>query len=67
MEVGRKAVELPAEGEAALLLELCVCPPGTAGHSCQVGNLQFTLCPGICSLTTILHGVATQEHPQLGF
>ncbi|XP_021041837.1 laminin subunit alpha-1 isoform X1 [Mus caroli] len=35
MEVGRKAVELPAEGEAALLLELCVCPPGTAGHSCQ--------------------------------
>ncbi|XP_055466158.1 laminin subunit alpha-1 [Psammomys obesus] len=35
MEVGRKAVELPAEGEAASLLELCVCPPGTAGFSCQ--------------------------------
>ncbi|XP_052049480.1 laminin subunit alpha-1 [Apodemus sylvaticus] len=35
LEVGRKAVELPPKGEAASLLELCVCPPGTTGHSCQ--------------------------------
>ncbi|XP_029420162.1 laminin subunit alpha-1 isoform X2 [Nannospalax galili] len=35
MEVGRKAAEPPSEGEVAYLLEHCVCPPGTAGFSCQ--------------------------------
>uniref|UniRef100_A0A4W2BS50 Basement membrane-specific heparan sulfate proteoglycan core protein n=1 Tax=Bos indicus x Bos taurus TaxID=30522 RepID=A0A4W2BS50_BOBOX len=35
MEVGRKAEELHAGRVVALLLEKCVCPPGTAGLSCQ--------------------------------
>ncbi|KAL1287376.1 LAMA1 [Ovibos moschatus] len=35
MEVGRKAEESHAGREVALLLEKCVCPPGTAGLSCQ--------------------------------
>ncbi|XP_062932695.1 laminin subunit alpha-1 [Cynocephalus volans] len=35
MEVGRKAEELHPEREAASLLENCLCPPGTAGFSCQ--------------------------------
>ncbi|XP_026264666.2 laminin subunit alpha-1 [Urocitellus parryii] len=35
MEVGTKATELHPEGEVASLLENCLCPPGTAGFSCQ--------------------------------
>ncbi|XP_044239068.3 laminin subunit alpha-1 isoform X2 [Ursus arctos] len=35
MEVGRKAGELHPGQKAASLLEKCVCPPGTAGFSCQ--------------------------------
>ncbi|EPQ08178.1 Laminin subunit alpha-1 [Myotis brandtii] len=35
LEVGRKADELPPGREAASLLEKCLCPPGTAGFSCQ--------------------------------
>ncbi|XP_045637894.1 laminin subunit alpha-1 isoform X1 [Ursus americanus] len=35
MEVGRKAGELHLGQKAASLLEKCVCPPGTAGFSCQ--------------------------------
>ena len=38
MEVGRKVEELHSGREVALLLEKCVCPPGTAGLSCQVGD-----------------------------
>uniref|UniRef100_A0A671ETU2 Basement membrane-specific heparan sulfate proteoglycan core protein n=1 Tax=Rhinolophus ferrumequinum TaxID=59479 RepID=A0A671ETU2_RHIFE len=35
MEVGRKAEELHPGREVASLLEKCLCPPGTAGLSCQ--------------------------------
>nr|XP_051707390.1 laminin subunit alpha-1 isoform X1 [Oryctolagus cuniculus] len=35
LEVGRKAQELHPETEVASFLENCVCPPGTAGFSCQ--------------------------------
>ncbi|XP_058133366.1 laminin subunit alpha-1 isoform X2 [Dasypus novemcinctus] len=35
MEVGRKAEGLPPGRQEASLLESCVCPPGTAGFSCQ--------------------------------
>ncbi|XP_031295017.2 laminin subunit alpha-1 isoform X1 [Camelus dromedarius] len=35
MEVGRKAEELPPGRAVAFLLEKCLCPPGTAGLSCQ--------------------------------
>uniref|UniRef100_A0A2K5DHR9 Laminin subunit alpha-1 n=1 Tax=Aotus nancymaae TaxID=37293 RepID=A0A2K5DHR9_AOTNA len=35
MEVARKAEKLHPEDEVASLLENCVCPPGTAGFSCQ--------------------------------
>ncbi|OWK01707.1 hypothetical protein Celaphus_00017703, partial [Cervus elaphus hippelaphus] len=35
MEVGRKAEESHAGREVAFLLEKCLCPPGTAGLSCQ--------------------------------
>lgn len=60
MEVGRKAGELPAGGEAASPLEHCVCPPGTTGLSCQVGSLPFTpvswLQMEVCSSTAILRG-----------
>ncbi|XP_077756139.1 laminin subunit alpha-1 [Canis aureus] len=35
MEVGRKAGELHPGREVASLLEKCLCPPGTAGFSCQ--------------------------------
>ncbi|XP_036274949.1 laminin subunit alpha-1 [Pipistrellus kuhlii] len=35
LEVGRKAHELPPGREPASLLEKCLCPPGTAGFSCQ--------------------------------
>nr|XP_035961897.1 laminin subunit alpha-1 isoform X1 [Halichoerus grypus] len=35
MEVGRKAGELHPGQEVASLLEKCLCPPGTAGFSCQ--------------------------------
>ena len=39
MEVGRKAEESHPKREVASLLEKCLCPPGTAGFSCQVGRL----------------------------
>ncbi|XP_047649706.1 laminin subunit alpha-1 isoform X2 [Phacochoerus africanus] len=35
LEVGTKAEELHPGWEAASLLEKCICPPGTAGFSCQ--------------------------------
>ncbi|XP_012581228.1 PREDICTED: laminin subunit alpha-1 [Condylura cristata] len=35
MEVGRKAETLYPGSEAASLIEKCLCPPGTAGLSCQ--------------------------------
>ncbi|KAM9633189.1 laminin subunit alpha-1 [Trichechus inunguis] len=35
MEVGRKSEELHPGGEVASHLEHCLCPPGTAGFSCQ--------------------------------
>ncbi|XP_024619438.1 laminin subunit alpha-1 [Neophocaena asiaeorientalis asiaeorientalis] len=35
MEVGRKAEESHSKREVASLLEKCLCPPGTAGFSCQ--------------------------------
>ncbi|XP_032166436.1 laminin subunit alpha-1 [Mustela erminea] len=35
MEVGRKAADSPPGQEVASLLEMCLCPPGTAGFSCQ--------------------------------
>ncbi|XP_032149235.1 laminin subunit alpha-1 [Sapajus apella] len=35
MEIARKAERLHPEDEVASLLENCVCPPGTAGFSCQ--------------------------------
>ncbi|KAG8521110.1 Laminin subunit alpha-1, partial [Galemys pyrenaicus] len=35
MEVGRKAETLPPRSKAASLIEKCLCPPGTAGLSCQ--------------------------------
>ncbi|CAK6447793.1 unnamed protein product [Pipistrellus nathusii] len=35
LEVGRKADELLPGREPASLLEKCLCPPGTAGFSCQ--------------------------------
>ncbi|MBZ3888985.1 Laminin subunit alpha-1 [Sciurus carolinensis] len=35
MEVGTKATELHPKREVASLLENCLCPPGTAGFSCQ--------------------------------
>ncbi|XP_058412658.1 laminin subunit alpha-1 isoform X1 [Diceros bicornis minor] len=35
MEVGRKAGELHPGREVASLIEKCLCPPGTAGFSCQ--------------------------------
>ncbi|XP_036906226.1 laminin subunit alpha-1 isoform X2 [Sturnira hondurensis] len=35
MEVGRKADKQPPGREGASLLEKCLCPPGTAGLSCQ--------------------------------
>ena len=47
MEVGRKAEESHAGREVAFLLEKCVCPPGTAGLSCQVGDSGWNLVPGL--------------------
>ncbi|XP_006164208.1 laminin subunit alpha-1 [Tupaia chinensis] len=35
LEVGRKAEALHPKREVASLLENCLCPPGTAGFSCQ--------------------------------
>ncbi|XP_066103211.1 laminin subunit alpha-1 [Saccopteryx bilineata] len=35
MEVGRKVGELHVERAVASLIERCLCPPGTAGLSCQ--------------------------------
>lgn len=46
MEVGTEAGGQHPTGEAAALIEQCVCPPGTAGLSCQVGDPRG-LCLGV--------------------